>query len=212
MNGRLARLGAGGALVLSLAAVIAIGQPDGDPSGGLGDQSDDDGKVTPPANDVRELHDRFGPLTMLAGNAYEIDGAWLDGTPILARNEYRADLDGQTLVSKVYTQNPNGETNQRYFTVWTADPATGELTAYGVTFDGSADSTGAERDESADGDPVLRSRWSVDTPAGAVQMRQEVEIEDGGESYAWRVWSKSPGADEWRPMMDGRWEKVGEVE
>ena len=170
------------------------------------------GEIKPPAHDIAALDARFGGLARLAGYAYEIHHAWADGAPIHARNEFRAELDGDALISKVFTTEPGSDTvYQRYFTTWTCDPRTGELEAHGVTFDGTAELLGATITEANDGAATVASAWSVGTPNGDVRMKQEIEIAPDGSSYAWRVWTKPPGAEEWMQLMDGRWERVDKL-
>ena len=168
------------------------------------------GVIEPTPNNITALDGRFGGLSRLAGYAYEIDGAWMDGAPIKARNEYRADLGGQALVSRVYTTDAAGDVYQRYFTVWTRNPSSGDLSAYGVTNDGSAELVGATMSENDDGTTTVASSWSNATPGGAV--RQEIQLNRTGTAYDWRVWVKPAGTDRWTQMMDGRWERVAALD
>jgi len=211
--GALFILGSSGFVSASVAAQPELNRWGGDVEGG-GPGDGDRGKLADrvPERDVAALDEAFGPLALLAGHAYEIDGEWRSGEPILARNEYRADLDGAALLSHVYTEAPDGKVYQRYLTVWTAGPGPAQLTAYGVTYDGSAESLIATHRKSPDGDPIVASSWSVPTPRGEVRMKQEIEIEEAGASYAWRVWSKGPGAEEFTAMMEGRWVRVVRLE
>lgn len=166
-----------------------------------------------PENDIAKLNDRFGALTELVGYAYEIDATWEDGTPIRARSEYRADLDGNALITRTWTNGPDGEMYQRYLMLWTCNPETGAIETFGADYTGLGSRQDLELLEAGDGsDPVLFSLRTMDTPAGEVTIKQHVTIEEGGKGYGWKVWSRAEGAEEWTQMMDGRWARAGKLD
>ncbi len=155
-------------------------------------------------DDSPKLDERYAVLAPLVGHAYEIDGAWADGSPIWARNEYRVGLNGQFVESKVIAINEDGEKYQRYLTVMSIDKETGEFTSYGFTYDGTARAITNEIRESDDGDPVLFAEWNTSMPTGEMTIRQEVELK--GDRYLWRVWARPAGSEaSWNQMMDGAW-------
>lgn len=153
------------------------------------------------------LPEGFGVLRDMVGYAWEIDGKWLDGRPIWARNEMRPGLNDRFVVADVHA-NENGKTYHRYHTIY-ALGEDGVVTSYGFTYDGSTAVVPMVEGESEDGDPLVKSTWLANKEMG-VWIKQELEFE--GESYAWRVWSRMGESGEWTPMMDGRWhrkEKLG---
>jgi len=79
------------------------------------------------------------PLSALSGyiGNWEIDTEWSDGSRLWGRNEFTVGLAGQFINIDTYARDGDGDKYQRYFSVYSADAETGELTAYGFNFDGT---------------------------------------------------------------------------
>ncbi|MEM0982728.1 MAG: hypothetical protein AAGI17_02130 [Planctomycetota bacterium] len=149
---------------------------------------------------------RFGPIGELAGYAWEFDGAWIDGTPLVARNEFRSKMNGQFLEASTIADDGEGP-YERYLTIYSVQPGTSTLMAHGFTFDGTVSTLEMQRSTSDDGDAVYGATWS----AGPAEMKQEIEME--GDSYAWRVWTRPAGtAVEWQQIMDGAWKRADKLD
>lgn len=184
-------LATSGVAVLALASLGSGGAPTASPPS------------APP-----ELAERYALVAPLVGHAWEINGAWADGRPIWARNEWRVGLNGQFVESRIFVTDESGDNYQRYHTVMSVDADTGVYRSYGFTYDGTANVVDNETKDSPDGDPMMVAEW--DTPEGGMRIRQEVEFELDRGRYLWRVWMRPAGdeAAEWAPLMvDSVWER-----
>jgi hypothetical protein len=143
------------------------------------------------------------PLSALAGyiGNWEIDTEWSDGSRLWGRNEFTVGLAGQFINIDTYARDGDGDKYQRYFSVYSADAETGELTAYGFNFDGTVTIVDDIELTGDVADATLTTRWS----AGDSDIRQTIQLVSKDE-YTWKVWSGS--GDEWELIMDGTWKRV----
>lgn len=143
------------------------------------------------------------PLWALAGylGNWEIDTEWSDGSRLWGRNEFTVGLAGQFINIDTYARDGDGDKYQRYFSVYSADAETGELTAYGFNFDGTVTIVDDIELTGSVTDATLTTRWS----AGDSDIRQTIQLVSKDE-YTWKVWSGS--GDEWELIMDGTWKRV----
>ena len=143
------------------------------------------------------------PLWALAGylGNWEIDTEWSDGSRLWGRNEFTLGLAGQFINIDTYARDGDGDKYQRYFSVYSADAETGELTAYGFNFDGTVTIVDDIELTGSVTDATLTTRWS----AGDSDIRQSIQLISKDE-YTWKVWSGS--GDEWELIMDGTWKRV----
>lgn len=143
------------------------------------------------------------PLSALAGyiGNWEIDTEWTDGSRLWGRNEFTVGLAGQFINIDTYARDNDGEKYQRYFSVYSADPETGALRAYGFNFDGSVTVVDDIELTGDVADATLTTRWS----AGDSEIRQTIQLISENE-YTWKVWSGS--GDDWELIMDDTWRRV----
>ena len=143
------------------------------------------------------------PLWALAGyiGNWEIDTEWADGSRLWGRNEFTVGLAGQFINIDTYAQDGDGEKYQRYFSVYSADAETGELTAYGFNFDGTV--TVVDDIELTGGvaDAALTTQWS----AGDTRIKQTIKLLSK-DAYSWKVWQGSE--ENWELIMDATWKRV----
>ncbi len=139
---------------------------------------------------------------------WEIDGQWMAGGDIWARNDYSIGMNGNFFRALTWSKNEAGRVYQRYETIWRIAPDSGALQSYGFTYDGTVTVTESEIDDSGPGGhPIIRAQWQG---AGAnPHIKQEVQMAEDEKSYAWRVWSSADGK-EWTQIMDGTWRKSGD--
>ncbi len=143
------------------------------------------------------------PLSALAGyiGNWEIDTEWSDGSRLWGRNEFTVGLAGQFINIDTYARDGDGDKYQRYFSVYSADAETGELTAYGFNFDGTVTIVDDIELSGDVANATLTTRWN----AGDSGIRQTIQLISKDE-YTWKVWSGS--GDEWELIMDGTWKRV----
>lgn len=130
-----------------------------------------------------------------------IDDKWKDGRPIWARNVYTIGMDGNFVMAKTFTKNPDGKEYQRYLTIWRWDKDKEKVVSHGFTHDGEYATTEPTIDESDEGKPAVSSITS--TKGSPVALHQTVKLIDES-SYRWTV---ATSASKDAVIMDGVWRK-----
>ena len=131
-----------------------------------------------------------------------IDGQWIDGNKLWAKNEYRVGMNGNFIEARTFAKNQHGKIYQRYFTIWRFNADKGNVESYGFTYDGTVTVTDSEIDNSDTAHPAIGSQW---TQSDGSQIKQQVTLTDA-DSYSWKVWS-SPDGNDWKQIMDGVWNR-----
>lgn len=151
----------------------------------------------------RKLKEELAAFEKFAGE-WVIDGKWMSGGDIWAKNVYSVGMNGNFFEAKTYAKNEHDKEYQRYHTIWRYNPEKEKVESYGFTFDGTVTITDSELDLTDVKHPLIRSQWrsSPESP----MIKQEVRLIDD-ESYGWKVWSSEDGK-EWEQMMDGVWKKT----
>ncbi|MGI9518135.1 MAG: hypothetical protein ACR2NP_13860 [Pirellulaceae bacterium] len=160
----------------------------------------------PVETDAPRLKDNLEFFAPYVGT-WEIDGEWIAGGKIWARNQYSIGMNGNFFRALTWSRNEAGRVYQRYETIWRIDPESGAVQSYGFTYDGAVTVAESEIDESGEGRPVIRAQWEGD--GANPHIKQEVQMADDEKSYHWRVWS-SPDGEDWTQIMDGIWHKTSE--
>lgn len=142
------------------------------------------------------------PLASMAGfiGNWEINTTWADGNSLWARNEFSVGLGGRFVEIRTFTDDGDG-VYERYFTIYAGDPTTGDIKAYGFTFDGT---TAVVDDVTIEGDvtdAAIIGQWGE----GAAAVRQIIRLVSEDE-YNWKVWMGGEGA--WELIMDGNYQRV----
>ncbi|MDX9911577.1 MAG: hypothetical protein RBS39_07095 [Phycisphaerales bacterium] len=152
-----------------------------------------------------ELAPAFEPFRPLVGYAWEIDGAWTNGNPLRARNEYRVGLNGNFVTVDTFVSDGDGGEYQRYHSIVARHPSEpGVLQIHGFTYDGSVDI--ADMKIIGDGaHPIMRVTGERKLPDGTfLALRQEVQL-TSDTSFAWKVWSVAPEGES--QLMDGTYNR-----
>ncbi|HMQ16771.1 MAG TPA: hypothetical protein PKC49_12435 [Phycisphaerae bacterium] len=179
-------------LALLGAAILALG---------LGGQRGPDSPGPRPT----ELQGPIEKLSPFLGT-WEIEATWSSGEKLWARNEYRVGVGGRFLEATTFARDGDGKVYERYLTIFCYDAAKKAFVSHGFTFDGTAKVTPVDVGEEA-GRPIVSLQWKIGEGDAAPEFRQRVAFVDG-DSYRWQVWTRSGGAEDWSPMMDGVWKRV----
>jgi len=145
------------------------------------------------------------PLEALAGylGNWEINGAWLNGTPIWSRNEFTVGIGGNFLVGRTFTKNEKGELYERYLTMFAHDAKSGNFKSHGFTFDGTVTVVDPLEVGGEAGQESITTKWS----SGGSDLKQSVQL-TSKTSYSWKVWVRETGTQDWTLIMDGVWKRV----
>jgi hypothetical protein len=147
--------------------------------------------------------DRFKllePLVPYIAGEWKIDSKWTDGNPLKARATYQWGVGKKFIVARTFANGPQGE-YQRYETIFGVKD--GKLTAWGFTFDGSADSG----TWTIDGKKLSNSKPMNSARGGGTgTLHQSIELVEPNRMH-WLVSFEKDG--ETKQLMDGYWIREG---
>ena len=135
-------------------------------------------------------------LAPLVGGEWTIDGKWMNGEALKAREKFEWGLNRKFITCRTWVSNNDGTGEyERYQAVFAAKD--GKPVLYNFSHNGDS-----SVDEVKVNGKVLDIRRKVVSTQGETTIRQEIEL-TGKDTFRWRIWLDRDG--ESRQIMDGEW-------